>query len=254
MNSLKSEHIFQYGTKNIAYILLKSKRLKTSEVIVDDEKIIVRSPYNKSHSEIEDLLRMKINWIIKKQREIKEQGSKVEIIRPSFENNSTVPFLGRNLKLNIIYSYSRERDSIELKNNQLFVFISTKNKNMKNFDQKSETKAKLLYEKWIANNAGNVFKEKVLEFSKIIEVSPRKIVIKNLKNRWGSVSEGGTINLNVNLLKSPDQIIDYIIIHELCHFVIKGHSHKFWTYLHKFVPNYHDKINWLEVNGSSILN
>ena len=75
----------------------------------------------------------------------------------------------------------------------------------------------------------------------------------NLKNRWGSLAKNKTINLNQNLLKAPEEVIDYIIIHELCHFKIKGHSHKFWDYLHKFVPDYEDHINWHAINGSNML-
>ena len=51
--------------------------------------------------------------------------------------------------------------------------------------------------------------------------------VPNLKNRWASITEDNDINLNVNLIKAPPEIIDYIIIHELCHFKIKGHSYNF---------------------------
>jgi predicted metal-dependent hydrolase len=51
---------------------------------------------------------------------------------------------------------------------------------------------------------------------------PQKIILKNLKNRWGSVTKKDTLNLNRNLMKAPNDIIDYIIIHELCHLKIQG--------------------------------
>lgn len=72
-----------------------------------------------------------------------------------------------------------------------------------------------------------MFKKKVMQFSKIMEVNPSKIIIKDLKNRWGSTTKEGVINLNVNLVKAPEHIIDYIISHELCHFRIRDHSHRF---------------------------
>jgi predicted metal-dependent hydrolase len=61
------------------------------------------------------------------------------------------------------------------------------------------------------------------------------------------------INLIVNLFKAPENIIEYIILHELCHIRIKEHSHRYWDLLHKFMPNYHDKIEWLKVNAGSLL-
>jgi predicted metal-dependent hydrolase len=60
------------------------------------------------------------------------------------------------------------------------------------------------------------------------------------------VTKNNTINLDVNLMKTPEDIIDYIIIHELCHFKIQGHSYLFWNYLKQFVPNYIQKIEWLK--------
>ena len=69
-----------------------------------------------------------------------------------------------------------------------------------------------------------------------------------LKNRWGSVTKKDTLNLNRNLMKAPNDIIDYIIIHELCHLKIQGHSHHFWSFLKQFVPDYQKKIDWLNRN------
>ena len=77
--------------------------------------------------------------------------------------------------------------------------------------------------------------------------------MKNLKNRGGNNTHGATMKLNKNLVDAPDEIIDYIIIHELCHLKIQGHSHHFWTFLKQFEPDYIKKIKWLELNGKNIL-
>ncbi|MGA8912038.1 MAG: M48 family metallopeptidase [Nitrososphaeraceae archaeon] len=79
------------------------------------------------------------------------------------------------------------------------------------------------------------------------------IIIKNLKNRWGSMTKEGSLNLNVNLLKAPGDIVDYIILHELCHLKIKEHSHHYWDLVHKHMPDYHEKIGWLKVNGTVLI-
>jgi predicted metal-dependent hydrolase len=84
-------------------------------------------------------------------------------------------------------------------------------------------------------------------------IVPNNYTIKNLKNRWGSLTTKGTIVLNINLIKTPERIIDYIIIHELCHLIIKGHSHKFWSILHKYIPAYQDKIDWLNTNSERLV-
>ena len=86
-----------------------------------------------------------------------------------------------------------------------------------------------------------------------MKVRVKGIVIKYLRNRWGSLTKDEVINLNVNLLKAPEDIIEYVILHESCHLGIQEHSHHHWDMLHKYMPNYQDKIQWLIVNGSNLL-
>ena len=58
---------------------------------------------------------------------------------------------------------------------------------------------------------------------------------------------------NLLTVKAPEDIMDYVVLHELCHLKIKEHSHHYWDLLHKFMPNYNDKIEWLKINGSNLL-
>lgn len=105
----------------------------------------------------------------------------------------------------------------------------------------------------MAEKAKYLFKHKVDGYSQKIGVKVRKIAIKHLKNRWGSMTKGGSINLNLNLLKAPEDIIDYIILHELCHSKIKEHSHHYWDYVRRYIPNYQEKIEWLKMNGNCLI-
>jgi predicted metal-dependent hydrolase len=95
--------------------------------------------------------------------------------------------------------------------------------------------------------------DKVNKYSKRIGVIVKRIAIKNLRNRWGSLTENGVLNLNMNLVKAPEDVIDYIILHELCHLKIKEHSHHYWDLVHKFMPNYQDEVEWLKMNGNNLL-
>ena len=94
----------------------------------------------------------------------------------------------------------------------------------------------------------SAFKQKVEEYSKKLGVKVESITIKQLKNRWGSMTKQGSINLNINLLKAPEDVIDYIILHELCHLKIKEHSHHYWDHVHRHMPNYQEKIDWLKAS------
>ena len=250
--SIKSKQTYQYGNRKVDYLLIKSKRRKTSEVIVDKDEITIRVPFDKSLQEIEKILADKISWILKKQKEY--EHSSYEIIIPTFLPDSTLPYLGKNYNLRIVSdNYDKKnQNSVEIVNDNLLIFVE-------NGDGRVDTevlanKIRYLYNKWLVHKAKDLFITKIIKYSKIIEVyPPQKIVLKNLKNRWGSVTKKDTINLNRNLIKAPDDVIDYIIIHELCHLKIQGHSHHFWSFLKQFVPDYQKKIDWLDKNSARLI-
>jgi predicted metal-dependent hydrolase len=74
----------------------------------------------------------------------------------------------------------------------------------------SPDKIKKIYEGWLLEKAKLVFKDKIDEYSKKLGVKVDRITIKHLKNRWGSMTIQGSVNLNVNLLKAPLDVVDYI--------------------------------------------
>jgi len=112
-----------------------------------------------------------------------------------------------------------------------------------------------LYEHWLMKIARPVLKNKVETYSEKLGISkPEKIVIKRLKNKRGSIGKiGDTINLNVNLVKAPEDVVNYIILHEMCHMRVKEHSYHYWDLLHKFMLDYKEKANWLNINGGNLL-
>jgi predicted metal-dependent hydrolase len=112
---------------------------------------------------------------------------------------------------------------------------------------------KELYENWLIEKAQNIFENKVKNYSEMMGVRVKHVTIKNLRNRWGSLTKCSTININLNLIKAPEDVVDYIVLHELCHLIVEGHSHHYWDLLHKFMPNYYDKVEWLRKNGNNLL-
>jgi len=95
----------------------------------------------------------------------------------------------------------------------------------------------------------SILKTKVETYTQL-EVDVPKILIKSgLKSRWASLTRKGSINFNMHFLKAPQDVVDYIILHEICHLKIKGHSHHYWDLVYRYMPNYQDKIDWLSING-----
>ena len=187
----------------------------------------------------------------KKKREDKDSNR--EINSPTFLPDSTVPYFGKNYTIKIMVLDKEEKqNSIEIVNDNLLVFVETSDIHLDK--EVLKNKIRYLYNKWLNQKAKEIFIIKINKYSKTIGVhSPQTIVLKNLKNRWGSVTKKDTLNLNRNLIKAPDDIIDYIIIHELCHLKISGHSHTYWNFLKQFVPDYQKKIDWLHRNSANLI-
>lgn len=80
-----------------------------------------------------------------------------------------------------------------------------------------------------------------------------KITIKNLVTRWGSCSTKGNLNFNCLLMLTPDYVIDYIVVHELCHLREMNHSEKFWAEVEKIMPDYQRAELWLKQNGGNLI-
>lgn len=80
--------------------------------------------------------------------------------------------------------------------------------------------------------------ERVDHFNKIFNFNFNRINIKNQKTRWGSCSRKGNLNFNYKIIHLPKNLVDYIIVHELCHLKEFNHSQKFWNLVAKGVPEY----------------
>jgi predicted metal-dependent hydrolase len=233
------KHLLQFGSRTIEYSIIPSKRIKTSEIIVDANEIIVRTPYTKTASEVQKIIKSKADWIQKQQEEYRER--ELALAKPTYKLGSSLPYLGKNYLLE--YSTApQEGKLLQLKNKEFFVCGNNK---------PPEIIKK--YELFLKEQASVLFNKKVITLSKLLNVHPTKVIIKNLKNRWGSMTKSGVINLNYMLMKAPLPIIDYIIVHELCHLKIKSHSHKFWLLLSRYVNDYKQKEQWLSENSSNLI-
>ena len=83
-------------------------------------------------------------------------------------------------------------------------------------------------------------------------VSPVRVVVKELGNRWASCSAAGEIAFHWKCMMAPQTIIDYIVVHELCHMHHLDHTDAFWNEVDKVMPNYAERKEWLRVNGAGL--
>lgn len=107
--------------------------------------------------------------------------------------------------------------------------------------------------KKLADKALQHIPKRVSYFAKQIDVTYGKITIRNQKTRWGSCSSKGNLNFNCQLMLAPPEIIDYVVVHELCHRKEMNHSKNFWREVEKILPDYKKSVLWLKNEGSMIM-
>lgn len=105
----------------------------------------------------------------------------------------------------------------------------------------------------IKSKAKEVIPERVEVYAQIMGLSYGRITIKCQQTLWGSCSVKHNLNFNCLLLLVPPQVMDYVIVHELCHIIELNHSARFWAEVSKVMPDYKIHRKWLKENGSRII-
>ena len=179
-------------------------------------------------------LELKSRWILKKIEEFELIQSHLDT--PTFEN---INYLGRPLKLVQLHG-KQEYAQVSFTRDK--IIISTHN---------TERTGQLLKE-WYLREAKELISRKIAVFSERIGVNYNKVVVKNVKTRWGSCSRLGNLNFNWKLIMAPEEVVDYVIIHELCHLKRMDHSSSFWKLVQKYSPDYNMHRKWLKAHEPEI--
>ena len=105
----------------------------------------------------------------------------------------------------------------------------------------------------LADQAAKKIPERVRYFAPLIGVRYGRITIRNQTSRWGSCTGEGNLNFNCLLMLAPPRVLDYVVIHELCHRKQMNHSAAFWAEVEKIMPDYKLQRQWLKDNGGGLI-
>ena len=105
----------------------------------------------------------------------------------------------------------------------------------------------------LADEALRVIPGRVAHYASLVGVTYGRITVRNQKTRWGSCSSKGNLNFNCLLMLAPPEILDYVVVHELCHRKQMNHSPKFWAEVAAVIPDYKTREKWLKTEGTRIM-
>lgn len=94
------------------------------------------------------------------------------------------------------------------------------------------------------------FAEKVLRYARVVGVTPTAVDIKTFNSRWGSCNIKGEVQFHWKVILAPHRIVDYVVVHELCHLKHHDHSPVFWKAVERVIPDYLECKEWLKLAGA----
>jgi len=212
---------------------------------VKQGQVIVRAPHFVDDAFISAFLDEKSVWLkskIASQQQVKIKGF-------DFSQNSELFLFGKKVKLNISYGSKNrvlsEVDFHESKQTSLTVIISERNRKLITNPTGLTKQIKKQLELYFRNLAQDIILPRVAELSKQVLLRPKEIKIRQYSARWGSCNSRDELSFNYLLVMTPLWVIDYVIIHELCHLKHLNHSTDFWQLVAKQCPNYPEAKQWL---------
>ena len=222
--------------------IIRTDRSKSVSIEVIDGIVNVIVPQSISEKRIEDLIKARTTWIRQK---LKLQASVVVPKAKEYVNGESFTYLGRNYRLKCVKSATGD---VKLKNGYLNVPVADAMREAKltGFLRNS-------LEQWYFSKALEKLKEKTKRYSEILGVKPISVSIKEYKSRWGSCSTNGEVTYNWRIIIAPHHIVDYIVVHELCHLLEHNHGPKYWKHVESVVPDYRICREWLKTHGQTLI-
>lgn len=208
--------------------IIRSRRKYLTIIIDKDKNLIVRAPLRTSNKEIFDFIARKQNWITKKLNEQKSTIKPLTVL-----DGEKLPILGKIYTIKLTSSLNK----VYVVDDNIFIPLK-------------DSKQKLI--NYFKNLAKAYLTKRVEELAKQNNFKYKTIRISSAHTNWGSCSYRNSLNFTYKLMLCPVSVIDYIIIHELCHTLIKNHSVNFYNLVYSIMPNYKEYTKWLKTNASII--
>ena len=217
---MDNQFTIAYGdNKSISYVLTRSKR-KTLALTVRNGLIEARAPLRMPKGVIDDFVLSKVKWL----------DEKLQLLNKNAQERKTF-----NLSYGDVVIYQGLEYPIVARNGNRIGFDD------EGFYMPSDLSPDEIKQACVAIYrmlAKRDLTNKTLDFAKLMSVSPTAIKVNNANTRWGSCSAKKSINYSWKLIMADDDVIDYVVVHELAHLIEMNHSAKFWSVVGNFIPDY----------------
>ncbi len=220
------------------YSIKRSNRKTVSIIVEADSSVRILAPSKMNQTAIEALLDKKTEWIT---THLDKMANR-KVVPLAFETGNHMLYLGDSLRLKVITVIGKREEKIFVSGGVISAYTSNA---APEYVKKNLTN-------WFRLRSEEIINERVAFYTQKMGKIPNRVVVKTQTKRWGSCSSKRDIFLNWRLVFAPIEVIDYVIIHELCHLVFMNHSSNFWHLVETFDSKYKTHRSWLKENGQQL--
>lgn len=219
--------------------IIRTHRRKTADIRVEDGAVSIVVPAKTPPEKIDQLLADKRRWIREK---IALYQERTPASTKQYLSGEAFTYLGRNYRLKV------ERGSfapVRVIQGRLVVTVP------RGTEQPQMIRNALV--RWYKRQAAQKLTEKVKRFAPLVGVEPAGVGIKHFRSRWGSCTSKGKLEFNWQIMMAPNRMVDYVVVHELCHLIRHDHSAEFWKEVARVMPDCQQCRGWLRENAGRLV-
>lgn len=227
--------------RDIEYRLLPGADRQTTDIVIERDGLIsVRPPKRMTPEQVDSIVLRKRMWIYRNLADWRDLNA-TRVVR-EWVNGEAFPYLGSNYRLLLV---GQQDEALKLKEGRFCLLRSV-------VDQGGKDAAHHAFQDFYEEKGRERLSKRVAALAAKVGVQSGRISVKELGYRWASCLSDGDLHFHWKCMMAPATIIDYIVVHELCHLRHRDHSAAFWNEVDKVLPDYRERKEWLRVRGAEL--
>ncbi|MBT2699784.1 M48 family metallopeptidase [Bacillus sp. ISL-40] len=197
----------------------------------------IQAPKGTSDELILQLLEEKWDWIQQKSTEMKDRtlGQKVKV----YDHGETFLYLGDEYSIQVSQDITIKKDYVVLEGDKLYIYVK----------QLEDEKIKQALKRFYYQQCKTLVERSIRSYQSNFKIKPRSIRISDNNRNWGTCDSRQLLTFNWKLAMAPLKVIEYVVVHEMCHMVHLNHDRSFWRLVGKIIPEYEQMENWLALSS-----